>query len=103
MLNARVVDGSHTIARLSHAVTRSVSAENPTGEKAGGARATGGPFAHAARDLGPGWKINPFVIIPARSTLTLADIDGPGVIQHVWNTTSPQWWRRLILRMYWDE
>ena len=90
------------IARLSSARTRSISAENPTGEKGGGARATEGPYAALARDLGPGWKVNPFIVIPARSTVTLAEIAGPGTIQHIWNTTSPHWFRRLILRMYWD-
>jgi hypothetical protein len=90
------------VSRLVRATTRSISAENPTGEKAGGARATDGPFARPARDLGLGWKVNPFIIVPAQSTVTLADITGPGIIQHIWITASPQWWRRFILRMYWD-
>ena len=93
---------SFGIARLSSGRTRSISAENPTGEPGGGARATDGPYASAARELGVGWKVNPFLTIPARSTVTLADITGPGTIQHIWNTTSPRWFRRLIVRMYWD-
>ena len=102
MSQAIGIGGHLTLSRLSHARTRSISAENPTGEKAGGARAIDGPFARAARDLGEGWKVNPFAVVPARSTITLAEISGPGTIQHVWNTASPGWWRRLILRMYWD-
>ncbi len=90
------------LSRLSRARTRSICAENPTGEPAGGARATDGPFARPSRDLGQGWKVNPFLVLPARSTVTLADVAGPGSIRHIWITASPPWWRRLILRMYWD-
>src|SRR5258708_34663360 len=32
----------------------------------------------------------------------LADIAGPGAIQHIWLTTFPTNWRRLVLRAYWD-
>lgn len=95
--------GLHSIARLSHATTRSLSAENPTGEKGKGAMAVDGPFAAAARELGQGWKVSPFIIIPANSTVTLADIVGPGAIQHMWHTTFTEWWRRLILRCFWDD
>jgi hypothetical protein len=37
------------------------------------------------------------------SIFTLADIAGPGAIQHIWMTTFPGNWRRLILRSYWDK
>jgi len=50
--------GLHNISRLSHAQTRSISAENPTGEKGRGGMATDGPFARASRDLGQGWKVS---------------------------------------------
>jgi hypothetical protein len=95
--------GLHSLYRLSGAVTRSISAENPTGAKGQGGMATDGPFAGPARELGPGWKVSPFLQVPARSTVTLADIAGPGALQHLWNTTQPQWWRRLILRFFWDD
>jgi hypothetical protein len=95
--------GLHSLSRLSSAVTRSICAENPTGEKGKGGTATDGPFAAAARELGQGWKVNPFIKVPAGQTVTLADIEGPGAIQHIWNTTFPEWWRRLILRFYWDD
>lgn len=39
------------------------------------------------------------------STTTLAAIDGPGCITHIWMTTGseePAWTRRVLLRMYWD-
>ncbi len=90
------------IARLSHAKTRSISAENFTGEKGQAGKATEGTGAGCARELGQGWKVSPSIRIPARATVTLADIQGPGVIQHIWNTVEPRRWRPLILRVYWD-
>jgi hypothetical protein len=90
------------LARLSSARTRSLSAENPTGEKGRGATASQGTGAHAARELGPGWKISPSIVIEAGQSATLADIDGPGVIQHIWCTVPRQHWRALILRISWD-
>ena len=94
--------GLHTLSRLSRAETRSLSAENPTGERGKGGMATEGPFARPSRDLGQGWKVNPFLKVPARATVTVADVTGPGAIQHIWNTTQPEWWRRLVVRFYWD-
>lgn len=88
--------------RLSAARTRSISAENPTGEKGKGGMATEGTGALAARDLGQGWKISPSIIIAPGQTATLADVEGSGAIQHLWLTTHPKNWRRLLLRMYWD-
>lgn len=43
-------------------------------------------------------------ILPGQ-TLVLADLDGPGVITHFWNTTAslnPFSGRSLVLRIYWD-
>jgi hypothetical protein len=94
--------GLGNIHLLSSAKTRSISAENFTGEKGKGGMATEGTGAAAARDLGQGWKVSPSINIEPRQTVTLADIEGPGVIQHFWNTVHPQWWRRLVLRIYWD-
>ncbi|HUS17099.1 MAG TPA: glycoside hydrolase family 172 protein [Chloroflexia bacterium] len=90
------------LSRLSAAQTRSISAENPGGEKGGGARATTGTGAEAARDLGPGWKVSPSVKVAAGETFTLAAITGQGAIQHLWLTTHRSNWRRLLLRCYWD-
>lgn len=88
--------------------TRSISAENPTGEK--GKAATWDPDPHdpylehsrAAKDLGRGWKVRPFVGLKAGDTLILADIQGPGTISHVFLTADVAEYRRLVLRMYWD-
>lgn len=90
------------LARLSSAQTRSISAENFSGEKGTGGMATEGTGAGCARDLGPGWKISPSVPIAAGQTFTLADIAGPGAVQHIWITTSAPQWRYNILRIYWD-
>jgi hypothetical protein len=86
---------------LADAKTRSINAENPRGEKAGGAKSVPDQGS-AARDLGKGWKVTPCITLPANSTTTLAEIDGPGIIQHIWITVEPKAYRDCILRMYWD-
>jgi len=91
-----------TLPRLSDAQTRSISPENFTGEKGKGGMATEGTGAHAARDLGRGWKVSPSVHIDSKSTFTLAEIDGSGAIQSIWLTPKGHW-RFSILRMYWDD
>ena len=35
-------------------------------------------------------------------TITLAEIDGPGAIQHIWMTPTGNW-RFSIVRIYWDD
>jgi len=91
-----------TLARLSSAQSRSISAENFTGEKGKGGMATEGTGAGCARDLGQGWKISPSVSIPPGTTFTLADIAGAGAIQHIWMAGG--WHPRFnILRFYWDD
>jgi hypothetical protein len=90
------------VSRLSDGRTRSVSAENPTGAKGAGGAATEGTGAPAARDLGKGWKISPSIVIPPHTTTTLADLEGPGVITHIWLTTHRDHWRSLVLRMFWE-
>ncbi|MBV9230145.1 MAG: hypothetical protein JOZ18_12590, partial [Chloroflexi bacterium] len=94
--------GLGNLSRLSNAKTRSISAENFTGEKGRGGMATEGTGARAARDLGQGWKVSPSIAIAPHSSATLADIQGPGALQHIWLTTFPTNWRRLVLRAYWD-
>lgn len=89
--------------QLSNAKSRSISAENPTGEVSGGAKAdldTGIALA-AARELGKGWKLDPYIIINNREERTIADIEGPGIINHIWCTPGVKW-RYLIIRIYWD-
>lgn len=89
------------LPRLSDAITRSISAENPTGEKGKGGMATEGFGAQAAADLGQGWKVSPAVWIEPKSTFTVAEIEGPGAIQSIWLAGRPVR-RECILRMYWD-
>ena len=96
--------------RLSSAETRSISPENFTGEKGKGGMATPDPNAprntanatHAARDLGQGWKVNPYVRINSGETFTMAEIEGPGAIQHIWMTPTGNW-KFSIIRIYWDD
>src|SRR5438128_2364244 len=99
--------GLHNIWRLSGAKTRSISAENPKGEKGQGALAPvpldeQGKPRGAAREMGAGWKVRPCITLEPRSTVALAEIDGPGAIQHIWLTVHPDWWRRIVIRFYWD-
>ena len=83
------------LSRLSDAKTRSISPENFTGEKGKGGMAD--PVKdkdernkanawYAARDLGKGWKVNPFIVVKPGETITIAEIDGPGAIQQIWMT-----------------
>lgn len=90
-----------SLSRLSHAKTRSISAENFTGEKGKAGMALEGTGANAARDLGQGWKISPSIRIQSKQLITLAEIQSPGAIQHIWMTPTGQW-RYAILRIYWD-
>ncbi len=91
--------------QVTDTLTRSISPENPTGEpgKGGMCPLEEGTCARAARDLGTGWKINPYIFIEPKSTVELAHIDGSGVINQIWVTISKNWrWRSAILRFYWD-
>lgn len=90
------------IYRTSKAKSKSISPENFTGEKGKGGMATEGVASRAARDLGRGWKVNPFVVIAPKQTFTLAEITGQGAIQHIWMTPTGNW-RFSIMRMYWDD
>ena len=90
-----------SLYRLSKAKTRSISPENFTGEKGKGGMATEGTGKESARDLGQKWKVSPSVKIDAGQTFTLAEIAGPGAIQHIWMTPTGNW-RFSILRFYWD-
>lgn len=96
---------------LSNAKTRSISPENFTGEKGKGGMAdpiadkdkpNRANSASQARDLGQGWKVNPYIKIAPGEIFTLAEIDGPGAIQHIWMTPTGNW-RFSIIRIYWDD
>lgn len=97
--------GTHlgNLSWVSKAQTRSISAENKDGSKGGGGKATEGVGKLASRELGQGWKVSQAIDIPAGETVTVADVDGPGAFTHMWITTLPAHWRRVILRMYWDD
>ena len=83
------------------AESRSLSAENPDGAIAGGAKAD--PKGEgAARELGIGWKVRPCLELAAGETTTLMDHEGPGVIRHMWFTFSEKYYRSVIIRVYWD-
>jgi hypothetical protein len=96
--------------RLSDAKTRSISPENFSGEKGKAGMAdpadkdkpNTASASGAARDLGQGWKVNPFIRIKPGETFTMAEINGPGAIQHIWMTPTGKW-RFSILRIYWDD
>lgn len=97
--------------RLSNAKTRSISPENFTGEKGKGGMAdpvkdkdkpNQANAHHAAKILGQGWKVNPYVNIAPNETFTLAEIEGPGAIQQIWMTPTGEW-RKTIIRFYWDD
>ncbi len=90
------------LSRLSAAKTRSISPENFSGEKGKAGMSTDGPAAPAARDLGQGWKVSPYIKIAPGATFTLAEINGSGAIQQIWMTPGGHW-RFAILRMYWDD
>lgn len=94
--------GLGNIARLSSAQSRSISAENVRGEKGKGGMAIEGVMAKQARDLGQGWKVSPFKLLKPNEVFTMAEIDTPGIIQHIWMTCDNKHWRYLIMRIYWD-
>jgi len=80
-------------------VSRAITWENRKGEPG-----VGGKASH--KTLGVGRKGSPCIHnLPNGETATLMDIDGCGVIRHIWITLSPRGpeaMRNLILRMYWD-
>ncbi|MDD2612378.1 MAG: DUF2961 domain-containing protein [Bacteroidales bacterium] len=98
------------LSKLSKARSRSISPENFSGEKGKGGMADPNNknmpnVANAwspARDLGKGWKVNPFVNIGVNETFTIAEMTGPGAIQQIWMTPTGNW-RFSILRIYWDD
>lgn len=95
--------GMGNLYRMSNAKTRSICAENFTGEKGKGGmcKLEDGIARDAAKDLGQKWKVNPYICVQPGETFTLAEIDGPGCIQHIWMTSRKEW-RNAILRIYWD-
>lgn len=99
------------LSRLSDAKTRSISPENFNGSKGKGGMADPvknkgqrnvANAASQAGDLGLGWKVNPYIIINAGETFTIAEIEGSGAIQHIWMTPTGNL-SFSIIRFYWDD
>jgi hypothetical protein len=96
--------------QLSNAKTRSISPENFSGGKGVGGAATlkdkdlrnKANAWFQARDLGDGWKINPNISILPNETVTIAEMEGPGAINHIWMTPTGIW-KFSIIRIYWDD
>ncbi|MFO7612285.1 MAG: glycoside hydrolase family 172 protein [Clostridia bacterium] len=90
-----------SLYRLSNARTRSICAENPTGEPGKGAMEFPDEN-NAGSKLGKGWKIKPCIKVKAGETAVLADYQGSGIIRHIWMTADSRMLRAGILRFYWD-
>ncbi|MDC7286366.1 DUF2961 domain-containing protein [Blautia schinkii] len=93
--------GLNSLIIAGDGVSRAITMENPSGEKAGGGKATG--------LLGPGRKGAPAIMgIKPGETRILADIQGPGIINHIWITVTDKTDKDffvlsdIVLRMYWD-
>jgi len=93
--------GLGSLPLLCDAKSRSISAENPAGEVGGGAKEVP-DAANPASRLGTGWKVRPCITLPKTSTTTLAEIEGPGTITHIWITVHPKAYRDCVLRFFWD-
>ena len=82
------------LARISPILDcRACTFENPTG-----ARGAGGSVAN-------GRKGAPFKRLEAGEVVTLADIDGPGVVRHVWMTfppARPEVMRAMVLEVFYE-
>jgi len=106
--SANLQNGLYTLPLLDQAETRSISAENLTGEKGKGGMAVPDPTenkpaasARAADSLGQGWKVKPFLRVNKGETVTLMDVDGPGIIRHIWMVEGLS--RDHVIRFYWDD
>ena len=94
--------GFGDIARLSDEQSRSITAENPNGVVGAGGR--------AASDLGDARKGRPCLRdVEPGAVEPLAEIDGPGVIRHIWITVPDRTdagdhvLRDVVLRCFWDD
>ena len=92
------------LSKMRNFESRSISAENFTGEKGKGGMATEGTGQDCARDLGQGWKVSPSVLVKAGETFTLGEISGQGRVTHMWFTyQKTSIIRPFIFRIYWDD
>jgi len=75
--------------------SRAITEENKTGAKGQGGQELGGRKGAAC-----------FLHLMPGESYTFAEIEGPGVIRHIWMTIrdeGPVKMRNMILRFYWDE
>ena len=75
--------------------SRAANGENQRGEKGAGGKARGG--RKGCPSIAP---------MKAGKTYTVLDVDGPGMVRHIWFTFPPETvgaMRNLIVRMYWDD
>jgi len=95
--------GMEELYLVSNARSRSISPENLTGEKGKGGMATleQGSAARAARELGQGWKVNPYIRIQPGQTFVMGEVKASGVINHMWMTPAGVY-RHSIFRIHWD-
>ena len=73
--------------------SRAVTFENPTGARGAGGTAAGGR------------KGAPMRVVAAGEAVTLADLDGPGTVRHIWLTVRlapPEVLRALVLEVFYD-
>ncbi|MBX7159279.1 MAG: DUF2961 domain-containing protein [Acidimicrobiia bacterium] len=74
--------------------SRAVTFENPTGARGGGGRAHGGRKGSPSRRLAPGERV------------VVADLDGPGVVRHLWLTFTPappEETRAVVLEVFYGD
>ena len=72
---------------------RACTFENPTGARGAGGTAAGGRKGRPFQELAPG------------EVVTLADLDGPGVVRHIWMTfppAPPEVMRAMIIEVFYD-
>lgn len=90
------------LTKIKNAKSRSICAENFTGEKGKGGSYEDGFSKIPSEELGKGWKVSPCINVKAKDSFVLADILDSGTITHIWCTCHPTTWRNLLLKVYWD-
>jgi hypothetical protein len=89
-MDRSTIDPSHIDLSLD---SRALTFENPRAERGAGGRAHGGRKGAPARILGPGERV------------VLGELEGPGVVRHIWMTfppAPPETMRALTLEIFWD-
>ena len=95
-------DGLGCLSVLSDAESRSISVENPNGER-GGAKAPTPDAPHSSHPLGESWKVRSAINLASSETVALADIEGPAVINLIWSTLREIDLRYCVIHSYRDD